>query len=523
MKGRRYPLGIQTFKNIIEGNYVYVDKTDLIYELVHEKKYCFLSRPRRFGKSLLVTTLQAYFEGKKELFKGLKLEALEKDWEKHPVIHLDLSKGKYYNMESLIETLDKVLETYEDLYQITSVSTEAFNVRLIRIINAAKQKTDRNVVVLIDEYDAPMHDSMKDKNLQDKIRDIMRNFFSPLKSEEDNLHFVFLTGISKFSQLSIFSELNNITNISMWNKYSSICGISKEELLENFHDDIEELAQANDMNYEEALAELRYNYDGYHFSGKGADMYNPYSMFNCLETHEFDSYWFSTGTPTFLIELLQEKNVDMLQLDDIWTTSDRFDTPTEKIVDPVPVLYQSGYLTIKSYNRLAKLYKLAFPNEEVRKGFSNSLFRYYAPDGMGDRDAIYMAWAKNFILSAEDNMEAFLPHLQTFYKKFPYTLVNNNERHYQSVLYTILLILGCDVTPEVPTSDGRIDMVLKTKRSIYILELKYKKDAEAAMEQIDSKDYLAAFADDSRKKYKVGINFSENRRSIDDWKVEALA
>lgn len=277
------------------------------------------------------------------------------------------------------------------------------------------------------------------------------------------------------------------------------------------------------MNYEEALTELRYNYDGYHFSGKGADMYNPYSMFNCLETHEFDSYWFSTGTPTFLIELLQEKNVDMLQLDDIWTTSDRFDTPTEKIVDPVPVLYQSGYLTIKSYNRLAKLYKLAFPNEEVRKGFSNSLFRYYAPDGMGDRDAIYMAWVKNFILSAEDNMEAFLPHLQTFYKKFPYTLVNNNERHYQAVLYTILLILGCDVTPEVPTSDGRIDMVLKTKRSIYVLELKYKKDAEAAIEQIDSKDYLAAFADDSRKKYKVGINFSEDRRSIDDWKVEALA
>lgn len=316
MKGRRYPLGIQTFKNIIEGNYVYVDKTDLIYELVHEKKYCFLSRPRRFGKSLLVTTLQAYFEGKKELFKGLKLEALEKDWEKHPVIHLDLSKGKYYNMESLIETLDKILETYEDLYQITSVSTEAFNVRLIRIINAAKQKTDRNVVVLVDEYDAPMHDSMKDKDLQDKIRDIMRNFFSPLKAEEDNLHFVFLTGISKFSQLSIFSELNNITNISMWDKYSSICGISMEELLDNFHDDIEELAQANDMNYEEALAELRYNYDGYHFSGKGADMYNPYSMFNCLETHEFDSYWFSTGTPTFLIELLQEK----MSICSSWTT-----------------------------------------------------------------------------------------------------------------------------------------------------------------------------------------------------------
>lgn len=523
MKNRKYPLGIQTFENIIKGQYVYVDKTALAYELANENKYCFLSRPRRFGKSLLVTTLQAYFEGRKELFGGLAMEKLETEWNEHPVIHLDISKGKFYDLTSLHATLNSMLAEYETKYSLNAEFSKAYNVRLQNIIEAAYAQTGKEVVVLIDEYDAPMHDSMKDKELQCQIRNIMRNFISPLKGEEKYLRFVFLTGISKFSQLSIFSELNNITNISMWDKYSSICGISKEELLENFHDDIEELAQVNDMNYEEALAELRYNYDGYHFSGKGADMYNPYSMFNCLETHEFDSYWFSTGTPTFLIELLQEKNIDMLQLDDIWTTSDRFDTPTEKIVDPVPVLYQSGYLTIKSYKRLAKLYKLAFPNEEVRKGFSNSLFRYYAPDGMGDRDAIYMAWAKNFILSAEDNMEAFLPHLQTFYKKFPYTLVNNNERHYQAVLYTILLILGCDVTPEVPTSDGRIDMVLKTKRSIYVLELKYKKDAEAAIKQIDSKDYLAAFADDSRKKYKVGINFSEDRRSIDDWKVEALA
>ena len=367
-----------------------------------------------------------------------------------------------------------------------------------------------------------MHDSMKDEKLQEQIRDIMRNFFSPLKSEEDNLQFVFMTGISKFSQLSIFSELNNITNISMNDEYSSICGISKEELLEDFHDDIEDLAKAQDMTFDEAVAQLKFHYDGYHFSGNGADIFNPYSLLNTFRLNDFDSYWFSTGTPTFLIELLKKKNIDMLQMEDIWTNTDRFDTPTEKITDPIPVLYQSGYLTIKDYNRIGKMYKLAFPNEEVRKGFSNSLFRYYAPDGMGDRDAIYMAWVKNFILSNEDNMEAFLPHLQTFYKKFPYTLVNNNERHYQAVLYTILLILGCDVTPEVPTSDGRIDMVLKTKRSIYVLELKYKKDAEMAMQQIDHKDYAAAFADDKRKKYKVGINFSEDRKSIDDWKVEAL-
>lgn len=522
MKGRRYPLGLQTFERIIKGKYVYVDKTDLIYELVHEKKYCFLSRPRRFGKSLLVTTLQAYFEGKRDLFKSLKMEELETDWVSYPVLHFDISKGKYYSVENLMSTLDVILSPYEQLYGLTPEKPNDFNVRIINIIKTAKQQTGKDVVVLIDEYDAPMHDSLKDKGLQEQIRDIMRNFFSPLKAEEDNLRFVFMTGISKFSQLSIFSELNNITNISMWDKYSSICGISKEELLEVFHEDIIDLAQANDMTFDEALAELKYNYDGYHFSGKGADIYNPYSLLSCLDTHAFDNYWFSTGTPTFLIELLQEKGIDMLQLDDIWTTSDRFDTPTEKVTDPVPVLYQSGYLTIKNYQRPAKLYKLSFPNEEVRKGFSNSLFRYYAPDGMDDRDAIYMAWTKNFILSAEDNMEAFLPHLQTFYKKFPYTLVNNNERHYQAVLYTILQMLGCDITPEVPTSDGRIDMVLKTKRSIYILELKYKKDAGTAMEQIDHKDYAAAFADDKRKKYKVGINFSENRRSIDDWKVEAM-
>lgn len=522
LSGRRYPIGIQNFEQLRTRNCVYVDKTELVYKLVNTDQIYFFSRPRRFGKSLLVSTLEAYFQGKKELFEGLAMERLEQEWEVCPVLHVDFSLTKYTELRDLTGQLNLFLSRWEEIYG-KKEEEEGAAERLQGIILRAYAKTGKPVVVLIDEYDAPLLDSNSDALLQQQLRNEMRKFFSPLKGLGQYLRFLFITGISKFSQLSIFSELNNITNISMWDKYSSICGISKEELLENFHDDIEELAQANDMNYEEALAELRYNYDGYHFSGKGADMYNPYSMFNCLETHEFDSYWFSTGTPTFLIELLQEKNVDMLQLDDIWTTSDRFDTPTEKIVDPVPVLYQSGYLTIKSYNRLAKLYKLAFPNEEVRKGFSNSLFRYYAPDGMGDRDAIYMAWAKNFILSAEDNMEAFLPHLQTFYKKFPYTLVNNNELHYQAVLYTILLILGCDVTPEVPTSDGRIDMVLKTKRSIYVMELKYKKDAEAAMEQIGCKDYLAAFADDSRKKYKVGINFSEDRRSIDDWKVEALA
>lgn len=523
MKGRKYPLGIQTFERIVKGNYVYIDKTKLVYNLTHESTCCFLSRPRRFGKSLLVTTLKAYFEGKKDLFKGLAIDAMETEWISYPILHFDLSCNKYYCIENIHSTLNMLISDYEKAYHIESTPNVSYSDRLNKVIEAAVEQTGHKAVILIDEYDAPLHDSMKNEKLQDEIRDIMRGFFSPLKAEENNLQFVFMTGISKFSQLSIFSELNNITNISMEDEYSSICGISKEELLDYFNDDIEDLATARNMTFDEAVAQLKFHYDGYHFSGNGADIFNPYSLLNTFRVNKFNSYWFSTGTPTFLIELLKEKNIDMLQMEDIWTNSDRFDTPTKKITDPIPVLYQSGYLTIKDYIEMADTYKLAFPNEEVRKGFSNSLFRYYAPDGMGDRDAIYMAWAKNFILSAEDNMEAFLPHLQTFYKKFPYTLINNNERHYQAVLYTILLILGCDVTPEVPTSDGRIDMVLKTKRSIYVMELKYKKDAEAAMEQIDCKDYLAAFVDDSRKKYKVGINFSEDRRSIDDWKVEALA
>lgn len=517
MKGRKYPLGIQTFENIVKGNYVYVDKTALAYQMVHENKYCFLNRPRRFGKSLLVTMLQAYFEGKRELFEGLAMEHLEHEWFSYPVIHLDISKGKFYDMASLHATLDSLLADYEAKYSLHVEYEKAYNVRLQNIIKAAYAQTGREAVVLIDEYDAPMHDSMKNSDLQEQIRNAMRNLFSPLKGEERHLRFVFLTGISKFSQLSIFSELNNITNISMLDKYSDICGISRKELVAIFDADIRELATENEMTYDEALSELQHHYDGYHFSGRGEDVYNPYSLFNTLASNEFDDYWFSTGTPTFLIELLQEKHLDMLELDDITATADRFDTPTEKIIDPVPVLYQSGYLTIKAYNHRGKIFKLGFPNTEVKTGFSNSLFRYYAPDRLGEKDALYAAYYK--CLVEHDDMEAFIPHLQTFYKKFPYTLVNNNERHYQAVFYTCLLMLGADVRAEVPTADGRIDMLLFTKKSIYVFELKYGQSADVAMLQINLKDYAAAFAEDGRKVYKVGIIFSADRRSIESWKV----
>lgn len=514
----KYPIGIQTFEKIIKGGYSYVDKTGLVYKLA-QGNVCFLSRPRRFGKSLLVSTLQAYFEGRKELFKGLAIESLEHEWETYPVLHIDMSGSKYYRIENLHVALDGVLLSYEKLYHVEKpeMYSHAYGQRLKNVIEAAVKHTGKKVVVLIDEYDAPMHDSASSPELQTEIRDIMRDFFSPLKQQDCNLRFVFITGISKFSQLSIFSELNNLKILTMKKEYATICGFTEDELQKTYKKGIEELAEETEMTYNNALSALRQQYDGYHFAAKSPGIYNPFSIINALDDKELKNYWFASGTPTFLIGLLQKKGMDMLQLNDMWASEARFDVPTENITDPVPVLYQSGYLTIKEYDKERKQYRLGFPNEEVRQGFSTSLFRYYSPSGMGSYDALCGEYLTNIVSNSD--MEAFMPHLKAFYDKFPYTLVNNNERHYQAVMYTIFTMLGADITAEQPTSDGRIDMVLKTDRSIFIIELKYAKDATVALSQIKDKRYSAAFADDKRRKILVGINFSEDSRTIDDWKV----
>lgn len=518
MAAKKYPLGIQTFSEIAKGNYYYADKTDVVYRLVHYAKYHFLSRPRRFGKSLFVSTLQAYFEGRKELFKGLAIEQLEQEWTEYPVIHLDLSGGKYYSIENLHDILNMILLRQEEKYGIENNKSQAYSARLTHILETAIQKTGKQVVVLIDEYDSPMHDSMSDKVLQEKIRNIMRDFFSPLKEQEKNLRFVLITGISKFSQLSIFSELNNIKNISMKDEYSDICGITKEQLLTNFKDGIETMAAHNSLTFNETVEKLKEHYDGYHFTPNSPDIFNPYSIINALDDRDFNSYWFTSGTPTFLIELLQKNGIDMLQLDNLWARDNRFDVPTDSVTDPIPVLYQSGYLTIKEYNSKLRMYRLGFPNEEVRQGFSESLYRYYAPTMMGELDTVVYKYREKVLL--EDDIEAFLPYLQTFYDKFPYTIINNNERHYQAVMFTIFSMLGADVKVEEPTPDGRIDMVLKTDTAIYVFELKYNKSADIAIQQIKQKDYAKIYVGDGRKIVKVGINFSEDRRRLENWKVE---
>ncbi len=520
MASKRYPLGIQTFSEIVKGNYFYADKTDIVYQLAHYAKFHFLSRPRRFGKSLFVSTLQAYFEGKKELFKGLAIEKLEKEWTAYPVVHLDLSSGKYYSIKNTQIILNNILEQEEQKYgiKIQEYEREGFGARLKNILLAATAQTGKQAVVLIDEYDAPMHDSVSDKDLQKTIRNVMRDFFSPLKQQEGNLRFVFITGISKFSQLSIFSELNNLKILTLKDEYSSCCGITKSELTQYFREGIEEMAEHNGLTYEETLEQLKLHYDGYHFSINSEDIFNPYSIINALDDKELNSYWFTSGTPTFLIELMQQKNLDMMDLNEIWARAKRFDVPTDTITDPVPVLFQSGYLTIKGYDKQLGMYRLSFPNLEVRQGFSESLCQYYIPSDVGELDAIVYAYKKNVIIN--DDMEAFMPHLKKFYDKFPYTIINNNERHYQAVMFTIFMMLGEDVTVEHATSNGRIDLVLKTAKSIFIFELKYKKSANAAIAQISDKDYAKTFADDNRKVVKVGVNFSEDQRSIEDWSIE---
>ena len=389
---QKISLGIQTFSEIAKGNYYYADKTDLVYKLAHYAKFHFLNRPRRFGKSLFVSTLQTYFEGKKELFKGLAIEKLEQEWVEYPVLHFDLSQSKYFDVDTLQKMLNALLTRYEELYGLKTDIEESNSNRLTYIIQEAVRQTGKQAVVLIDEYDAPMHDSVGKGQLQDDIRNIMRDFFSPLKKQEKDLRFVFITGISKFSQLSIFSELNNLKNISMKDEYCDICGITKDQLITYFYDGIEAMAEHNGLTVDETIAKLKEHYDGYHFSANSTDLFNPYSIINALDDKDFNSYWFTSGTPTFLIEMLQKDGIDLLKLNNLWVKDSRFDAPTERLTDPIPVLYQSGYLTIKEYDKRRRLYRLSFPNEEVRQGFSETLVRYYAANNLSSRQTAELTW-----------------------------------------------------------------------------------------------------------------------------------
>ena len=514
-----YPIGIQTFERIRKEDKLYIDKTEYIYRMAHTSgTYFFLGRPRRFGKSLLVTTMQSYFEGKKELFKGLAIEKLEKEWTEYPVLHFDMSGGKNMDKEQLEEYLDYRLQEEEKKWGVTKPVKGANN-RLIDLINTAYEKSGKQVVVLIDEYDAPMLDVVHEKEQLDMLRNMMRNFYSPLKYSEAKLRFVFLTGITKFSQVSIFSELNNIINISMNDEYAGICGITKEELLTQMSEDIDELAKSQELTREETIAELKENYDGYHFSAKSPDVYNPFSLLNCFSTREFGAYWFSSVTPTYLIKMMRKFKVMPTNISKMYAKSSAFDAPTENMTAITPLLYQSGYLTIKGYDKFSKLYTLDLPNKEIKVGLFESLLPNYL-EGMFAQNGD-VAIAQMSVLIRQDNMDGALQLLQTFLGTVPYCNVTNYEGHYQQMLYIIFsLLTGYVVDVEVHTPKGRLDIVMLTHTRLYIIELKLNKNAQAALQQINLKNYAQRFALCGKPVSKVGINFDSTTGNIEDWVIE---
>jgi hypothetical protein len=516
METRRYPIGIQTFSEIITGNYVYVDKTKYIYELVNSFSYIFLNRPRRFGKSLLTTTLESYFLGKKELFKGLAIDSLETEWKTYPVLHFDMSWAKLGTIENLQAVIDDQLKSYESKYGITKDS-EDFGVRLKKLIVDCPQKYGLQTVVLIDEYDAPLLNVIDDKDKLSNVRNFMRNFYAPLKACDQYLRFVFITGITKFSQLSIFSELNNLTNISMLPKFSAICGITQNELETNMKGGIAELGESEDMSYEEMLALLKRNYDGYHFSRKSEDIYNPFSLMYVFGTMNIDNYWFSSGTPTFLTKLLKRFDVDLTMIDNAEALSSEFDAPTEAMTSILPILYQSGYVTIKDYNRNTDIYRLRLPNKEVSYGLMHALIPYYV---MSDTLTTTNTMVKMYSDLLHDDMDSALNRLKVFMAELPYELENKTEKHFQTIIYVIFKMMTKYVDVEISTATGRIDMVLKTNTRIYVMEFKLDKSPEEAIAQIDTKEYLIPYSIDNRPKVKVGINFSSDTRTLDGWIIE---
>ena len=521
MARKLYPIGIQTFEEIRKLDNLYIDKTEYIYRMTHtDGKYFFLSRPRRFGKSLLVSTFLSYFEGKKELFEGLAIEKLEKEWNTYPVLHFDLSKGKHMEKEQLNRYLLDIIEKQEARFDCKSNKIDV-NIRLDDLINAVYQKTGKQVVVLIDEYDAPLLDVAHEKEKLDELRNTMRNFYSPLKGNESMLRFVFMTGITKFSQLSIFSELNNIKNVSMDEPYAGICGITKEELLTQMSDDIDALAEHLELSREETIQELKGHYDGYHFCWPSPDVFNPYSLLNCFADGRMDDYWFGSGTPTYLINMMRKYDFLPADLGEAIEVGKKdFDAPTETMTTIVPLLYQSGYVTIKGYDKPTKLYLLALPNQEIRVGLYGSLLPHYLTDKSAKANTTI---AKMSVLVKKGDMDAAFCLLNDFLETVPYCDNTHYEGHWQQTLYIMFALLtNYDILVEQHTAKGRIDITMETADTIYVMELKFNKSAEDALAQIEAKHYADAFKMSGKKVVKIGLNFSvKDEVNSLEWKIES--
>ena len=516
-----YPIGIQTFETIRSNDYLYVDKTKYIYEATHPGRYVFLSRPRRFGKSLLTSTLDAYFSGRKDLFKGLAIEELEKEWKQYPVLHFSLASAKRGTVQDLEDIITMQLEDAESKYGIPQSETNITK-RFTRLVKDIYEKTGTQVVVLIDEYDAPMLTVLHDSERLEQMRTELQAFYSPLKDLDPYLRFVFITGITKFSQLSIFSQLNNLNNISMLPQYAAMCGITIKELEDNFQEGIGLLAEKYHYSHQQVIDKLLYHYDGYHFSEDSEGVLNPFSLLSAMNNRKFDNYWFSTGTPTFLVNMLKHFRTDITKIDgsEAWATD--FDQPTENMQSVLSLFYQSGYITIKGYDPIMQFYTLGFPNEEVKVGLMRILIPYYVHTNNVEASH---AVGRMYQALRKDDMDSCLKAMQEFLTTIPYqenTLKDapTTEGHFTAMLYVMFSLLNVYVFSQVRNAKGRLDILIETDTTIYVMELKLDGDLDKALRQIDEKNYTIPYQSDGRKVVKVAINFSTEERMIKEWKIE---
>ena len=512
----KYPIGIQNFESLRNDGYVYVDKTALIYKLADTGRYYFLSRPRRFGKSLLVSTLEAYFSGKKELFRGLAIENLEKDWEEYPILHLDLNTAKYDSADALLNVLNDVLSNWETSYG-TSPTEVTPELRFKGIIRRAWERTGRRVVILVDEYDKPMLQAIGNEGLQDEYRNILKAFYSVLKTQDRYIRFALLTGVTKFGKVSVFSDLNNLDDISMDSRYIDICGITEAEIHKYFEESLHSLAESEGIGYEGVCEKLRLMYDGYHFRNGCVGIYNPFSLLNTLNKLEFGDYWFETGTPSFLVHLLKEADYDLNNLQKEQVSADVLNSIDSMSRNPIPVIYQSGYLTIKGYDERFKIYKLGFPNKEVEDGFIKYLTPMYTPIE-NNKTEFFVA---SFVDDVESgNPEGFMERLQSLFADTDYEITGKMEKYFQNSMYLVFKLLGFYADVERRTSRGRMDIVIQTQDYVYVMELKLDGTADDALRQIDERGYADPFMSGNRHIYKIGVNFSSATRGIEEWKIK---
>ena len=517
-KTQAYPIGLQDFRTLREESYIYVDKTRYITELIRKKsRYCFLARPRRFGKSLFLSTLQCFFEGRRELFEGLDVESLDWDWEPYPVLRLDLNRDGYKAKGELDGVYDNTFRKWEAQYGVGDIA-ESFSARFENIIEAAHKKTGRQVVILVDEYDKPMVANINNRENIDHYREKLTSVYSNFKSSAEHIRLVFLTGVSRFGKLSVFSGLNNLVDITFLDEYSDICGITEREMLDSLRQGIHRLADKNDLPYESAVRELKRNYDGYRFSKNGSDIYNPWSLLNAMKDSEISNYWNDTGMPTLVARTLKRVDADLESMFDTYCSEDDLKGLDLLTPQPLALLYQTGYLTIKDYNPKIRRYRLGIPNEEVKKGLFNVLLPYYMQSRSGEEPKKLVGdMVMYFILGDADKA---MKCMQAYFAGVHWKMRMDNENNFHNAFFLLMDLVGLDTETESATSDGSIDITVRTDDYIYVIELKYDGTAEQALRQIEEKRYDRKYQMDGRHIIRIGVNFSSETRCIEDWKIE---